>query len=190
MVKKISFGLLAIWIMAAAAFAMPSFSCDWVVSSAGRDTGTAAKLFWTPQKWRSEMSMGKDFTMIMIARTDINKLWTINSVNRTYTESTLDFMRTPTVGGKYPGEVSRRQVGREAVSGIMCNKFEISYKFRGETKKAYQWISVDNQIGVKTADAAGAWSSEMRNLKVGAQPASLFDIPAGYKRVAIPKIKF
>ncbi|MBI5399252.1 hypothetical protein HZB07_01355 [Candidatus Saganbacteria bacterium] len=188
MKRKISWGLLAVWFLAAAAFAVPDFSGEWVIRSAGRDTGTTARLNWTTRKWRAEMHMGRSFSMTMIGRVDINKLWVLNAGSRTYTESALDFMRSPMISGRYPGETARRPVGREEINSVMCNKFEVNYEFRGERKRAYQWISVDNQIAMKTADAGGTWSNEIRNLRIGVQPAALFELPSGYRRVPIPRI--
>jgi hypothetical protein len=40
---------------------------------------------------------------------------------------------------------------------------------------------------VKSVDVKGQWSAEYKNIKLGEQPASLFELPNGYNRIAFSR---
>ena len=88
-----------------------------------------------------------------------------------------------------PGEIERKKIKSETVNGIPCDKYKVTYKLTETAKptSAYMWISKD-KIAVKSAAIDGSWSSEYKNLKRGKQAASLFEIPAGYKKFEMPKM--
>jgi hypothetical protein len=171
------------------AYAMPDFSADYVMKSKGRAARNPAKVFYSGKKFRSEISE-RGMSMIIIGRMDKNVLWSLMPKTNTYMESKLQPEDQMSFTDKMSGEISRKKVGNEKVSGVMCDKYEVVYKFNNKNQKAFQWITTDNKISMKVMAADGAWESEMQNLKVGSQPASLFEVPAGYKKMAIPNIKF
>ena len=59
--------------------------------------------------------------------------------------------------------------------------------FSLDTKKitVFQWIIPRSNFPVKSAAADGSWTLEYKNIKSGKQPASLFKIPAGYKKFSL-----
>jgi hypothetical protein len=70
----------------------------------------------------------------------------------------------------------------------MCDKYQITQDVGGRKTVIYQWISKDYLFPIKSAAADGSWSTEFKNFKPGKQPASLFELPAGYKKFKVPEI--
>ena len=86
---------------------------------------------------------------------------------------------------KISGEVERKSEGSEMVDGRMANKYLVTVVVDGKTESVYQWIDEFVSIPVKTAAVDGSWSSEFKDIKVGRQDPSLFEIPEGYKKMAM-----
>jgi Domain of unknown function (DUF4412) len=169
--------------------AMPKeFSAESVSKFGGKIT--RAKMFVSGKKWRVESSaFGR--TSIMIARQDKNKVYIIMPQQKMYMEQKLDPKQVVSMSGKVPGEIERTKVGTDKVNGVMCDKFKVTYKPSEQSPKitVFQWIGKNN-IPMKSAAVDGSWSSEMKNVKIGKQPAKLFELPSGYKKFEMPKMKF
>ncbi|MBU0671910.1 MAG: DUF4412 domain-containing protein [Candidatus Margulisbacteria bacterium] len=158
------------------------------VMKAGERTMTSI-LYFGGDKWRVESQVfGQN--SIVIVRTDKKVMWNLMPDKKMYMEMKLDPKQAISNGMKFPGEIKRKKVGSGQVNGIACDKYEITYKPNEKSPEAsvYQWLSKDN-VPVKTTAIDGSWSSEYKNIKVGRQPDPLFNLPAGYKKFAMPKMK-
>ena len=77
------------------------------------------------------------------------------------------------------------QVGHESVNGRSAEKWRMESAWLGngpaflwvdsQVKTAAKWILVNGSLG------------ELQNIKVGPQPASLFELPADYRRQDLPQ---
>lgn len=162
------------------------FSAD-NISKAGGVT-SSSKFYFGKDKWRMETeAMG--VKSITIVRSDKNVMWILMPQTKMYMERELSQEQMVGKAQKLPGEIERKKIGTEKVSGIVCDKYEIVYKLEGaaETTVVYQWLSKDN-IPMKTASPDGSWYSVNKNIKIGKQPASLFELPSGYKKFKMPKV--
>jgi hypothetical protein len=72
-----------------------------------------------------------------------------------------------------------KRIGSEAVNGRSTVKYEATSS-KGEV--AHAWIDPQLKFMVKTDDSKGG-GMELRNIKVGAQPDTLFVIPADYQKM-------
>ncbi|MFA5098087.1 MAG: DUF4412 domain-containing protein [Candidatus Margulisiibacteriota bacterium] len=182
MKKTVLSALLALFALSGLAFAL-EFSADQVVKMKGMAPVTG-KLNFSDNKWRSESKfMGKH--TVSIIRADKKVSWTLMPDQKSYMENKLDPAQAAASGKEVPGEVKREKVGREKISGMDCDKYKITYKNAGGTSVLFLWMSKDG-IPMKSASQDGSWSSEMKNVKVGRQAPSLFELPAGYKKMSVP----
>ena len=169
--------------------AMPKeFSAESISRFGGKTT--SSKMFVSGNKWRVESSfMGRK--SIMIARQDKNVVYILMPQQKMYMEQKLDPKQVVAMSGKVPGEIERKKVGTGKINGVMCDKYKIVYKPSDESPKitVFQWIG-KNHMPMKSAAIDGSWSSEMKNIKLGKQPAKLFELPKGYKKFQMPKMKF
>ncbi len=70
-----------------------------------------------------------------------------------------------------------RKTGHETVNGRDTVKYEVS---PGKSNLGSIWIDVKVHFPVKWQSSVG--KGELRDIKVGAQPAELFEIPPGYTK--------
>lgn len=157
-------------------------SATIVSTSAGQKT--TMKIYIKPDKYRTDMEAAGSST---IARKDINKVWIIMTQQKTYMEmpgSTNEQVKI--AEEKVKGEVSRKKVGSETVDGHPTTKYEVTANIDGKVTQTYQWWATDINFPVKMAALDGSWSVEYRDVKIGSQPDSLFEVPPDYKKMTIP----
>jgi len=78
-----------------------------------------------------------------------------------------------------------KRVGSEAVNGRSTVKYQADTP-QGEVYLA--WIDAHLKFMVKTQDPSGK-GMELRNIKEGAQPASLFEVPADYRKLDMSQMQ-
>lgn len=76
------------------------------------------------------------------------------------------------------------KIGNETVNGRNTVKYE-GTNAKGET--GYVWLDPKLRFPVKWQGKDGS-GGELRNIQEGSQPASLFEIPAGYKKFEMPNM--
>jgi hypothetical protein len=77
--------------------------------------------------------------------------------------------------------------GTEKVSGRMTEKWEMKTTSPdGEGQVSYQWFDPELKTNLREENPNG-FVREMRNIKPGKQPDSLFTVPAGYKEITMPE---
>ena len=190
----LSLFLVSIFVMVGCAPTVSKgFSADYVMKSG--DMTMKGKIYFAGDKWRTESkgfvpgTPGYGKPVITIAREDKSVSWIIMPDQKMYMERKMDVAELKGYLVKMPGEIERKKVGSQKVSGIMCDKYKVTFKFyeKAPSQIVYQWLSRDN-IPVKTVAADGSFSSLYKNIKRGKQPASLFKLPAGYKKFEIPEM--
>lgn len=79
-----------------------------------------------------------------------------------------------------------RQVGGETLHGRQAEKWEHTVTMPdGNSVVSNQWYDPELKITVRE-EMPGGYLRELKNVKVGAQDASLFDIPAGLRKIEPP----
>ena len=158
------------------------FSADTVYTAEGHKT--TGKIYSKSDRFRMEMTGPQQ--MISISRMDKKVAWSIFPAQKSYMEMQLDPGMAPKT--EIRGEIERKQVGAETIDGHPAKKYLVTYKDGSKTAQIYQWMAMDINFPVKTADINNKWTQEFRNIKVGPQPDNLFELPAGYKKMQIPQM--
>lgn len=182
MLKKFFAILLFIFLLSGTALAF-EFSADTILTyEGGRET--KGKIYFKPDKYRMDMKVQEE--MIMITRVDKKVIWNIMPAQKMYMEMPFNLKNKPKVEEKFEGEIDRKLVGNETIDGHPAKKYLITYKSGNEKHQVYQWFATDINFPVKTSAIDGSWSQEYKNIKIGSQPDSLFEVPAGYKKIQMP----
>lgn len=156
------------------------FSADVVTAS---DQGEIAmKLYSSGQKSRMEMPES-----LMIVRQDLGVMWMVMPSQSLYMEQPIDLSMAVRTSGAMPGEIERVSQGSERVNGKTAEKFKITYEAAGRRDSVYQWIA-EGLIPVRTQALDGSWTVDFKNVSTGQQPASLFEVPPGFKKFAVPSM--
>jgi hypothetical protein len=155
------------------------FSAD-IISSAPEGT-FKAKMYVSQDKSRTDVEGTST-----IARMDKHIIWVLMKDQKMYMEQPLDVRTAVSVSDKVDGEISRTAEGREKINGMACTKYRVEFESRGIKTAIFQWIDDSHHVPVKTAAIDGSWSSEFKDIRIGPQDPALFEIPAGYKKFAVP----
>lgn len=161
------------------------FSADTVTTTKDGHK-MAGKMYFKADKFRMDMKTNEDVTMI--TRIDKKVVWNVMTKQKMYMEMPIDLKNKPKVEEKYPGEIERKEVGRETIDGHPTTKYLITYKLDDKKNQVYQWLATDIKFPVKSAAVDGSWMQEFKNIKMGSQPDSLFEVPSGYKKMQMPQM--
>lgn len=163
------------------AFAV-EFSADTVMTH--KEISMTGKIYYKTDKFRTDMLTPQE--MSTITRMDKKVIWNIMPEQRMYMEMPLNLENKPKVEEKFEGETDRKHVGNETVDGHPSKKYLITYRGENKQEQVYQWWATDINFPVKTAAIDGSWAQEFKNIKMGAQPNSLFEVPSGYRKIQLP----
>jgi outer membrane lipoprotein-sorting protein len=174
--------ILLFFLLLAGTAAAVDFSADMVMTT--KDMKSTGTIYFEPNKFR--MDMHSPQKMSTITRLDKKVMWSIMPEQRMYMQMPLNLKNSPAVEEKMNGEIDRKLVGSENVNGHPTKKYLVTYRSGDRKEQVYQWLATDINFPVRTAAVDGSWSQDYKNIKIGSQPGSLFEVPAGYKKFAMP----
>ncbi|OGW38963.1 MAG: hypothetical protein A2Y97_11050 [Nitrospirae bacterium RBG_13_39_12] len=182
MFKKI-FTVIAFLFLSSVAVSAFEFSADMIMT---HETGgkTTSKMYSKPDKFRMEIKAPEE--MIVITRIDKKVIWNIMPGEKMYMEMPFSQQNKPMVEEKFEGEIERKYIGNETIDGHPAKKYLITYKSGKKNEQVYQWFATDINFPVKTAAVDNSWVQEFKNIRIGSQPDSLFDVPSGYQKFQMP----
>jgi hypothetical protein len=157
------------------------FSSDMVMTTQGQTQNS--KIWAKDNKVRMESGAQPGYT---IMRMDKNVMWMVMPEQKSFMEMKYDPSKQPRTDEKVKGEVERKLIGTETVNGHPAKKYEVTYTEGGKTDRMYQWIATDINFPVKMAAIDGSWVLDYKNIKMGAQADSLFEVPVDYQKMAMP----
>lgn len=181
MLKKFFALLLFVLLFSGMASAF-EFSADTIMTSEGMKT--KGKIYYKADRFRMDMKSPEE--TIVITRMDKKVIWNIMPREKMYMEIPLNLNNKPMVEEKFGGEIERKHISNETIDGHPTKKYLITYKDGNKKGQVYQWLATDINFPVKTASIDGSWVQEYKNIKMGSQPNSLFEIPAGYTKIQMP----
>lgn len=124
----------------------------------------------------------------MIVRMDRNLVWIIAPQQKMYMEMSVQDPKARGLDVPDNDRISEYSyVSSEDIHGVRASKYKaVARDAQGSMVSGYLWISDEDKILVKMDLSEGRQRAvmELKDLKVGAQPDSLFDPPAGYQKVA------
>lgn len=150
----------------------------------GTHTG---KIFVSPDKYRLEMAL-EGQRQVIVARFDRRVVWILMPEERMYVEMPFSPRSEDALSGRDPTQkVERQLVGSETVSGHPTKKYKVTVTGKDGTYVGYQWLAQDlGELPIRWEDEQGTVRVELRNIRLGRQPAELFEIPSGFQKLAMP----
>jgi len=178
--------------MAVPAFAGPGISVEYsgeeVVETA--DSMGKTKVYSTPTMERREMSGGGQ-QMISIARHDKRVTWMLMPEEKMYMEMPIGQSAEKKEEKTDPSayKIEQTPMGQETLNGIVMNKGKMIMTGKDGSKMGgFMWTTKEGIIAKMDALSVeqgkkDRFKLEMQNLKIGKQPADLFEIPKGYEKL-------
>jgi len=179
-------GLLGFAVSAGAAEkSTPEYSADSTMETA--DAVMSGAVYVAPGKERRENVMDGEKS-VMIIRHDKNVVWMLMPADKMYTE-----MKPGQSGGRKDDlsayKIDQTTVGPDSVNGIQATKSKIIMTGPKGDKLGGFWWTTGEGIVVKIdaiavdKNSKERFKTELKNLKIGKQNPSLFEIPDGYSKM-------
>ncbi|HNY40077.1 MAG TPA: PAN domain-containing protein [Bryobacteraceae bacterium] len=165
------------------------YSADMVMLENGQVVQTL-KLYVSGQKSRVEgFAAGQLGRIVTIARKDRGVLWTLYLDRSQFTEQTLaagNRSGKPDLSDFDLASMKTQMLGRETVLGHACTKLRATFGTmpNGQALTGTVWMADRLELPIRL-DVMGM-VQENRNIRVAAQPGSLFEIPNGYTKTMTP----
>jgi hypothetical protein len=160
------------------------YSADSYMETAGEVTN--GTIYVVPGRERREFVMGGEKS-ITIMRHDKKVTWTLMPADKMYTETKLGKS-----GGKddlSAYKIDQTTIGPDTINGIKTTKSKIVMIGPDGSKLGGFWWVTKEGIVVKMdamsvdKNSKARFKTELKNLKIGKQDPSLFEIPAGYSNM-------
>jgi len=155
------------------------YSADRIMET---ESGTfEGKVYATKDKERSETTM-RNMQSVMILRRDQQIGYMLMPAQKMYRQ--MDLAQAQQQSGAAPqNQVDITEVGRETVEGQSTTKYKLIMK--DGSAGGFMWFTADGILMkmdtvVKNGRDKSRMTITLKNLKIGAQDAALFEVPAGY----------
>jgi len=158
------------------------FSADQVHTT--RNKTTAGKVYAIENAMRSEAE-DKGKKSISIIRFDRKVMWVLMPDQKMYLE--MPWGNPAEWAAAVKGaQVQRESLGPEQVGSFHCEKSRVTATYQGVTGTYLEWAAKElDGFVVRRQDEKGSWSTEYKNVQLGAQDPSLFELPAGYQKMSM-----
>ncbi len=162
-----------------------SFSADEIHTSGKRVM--SGKVYGTENAFRTEMQMGGR-NSVAIMRFDHQVTWILMPGQKMYVE--MPWRGLAEVASTMKGAtVQKESLGFEQVGPYHCEKSRVHTAFNGKSYVTIEWAAKElNGFVVKKQDEDATWTIEFQNIHLGPQDPSLFEVPAGYQKLAMPNM--
>jgi len=158
------------------------YSADQVIEA---EAGAMkARVYSTPTMERREMNQG-GVSMIMITRLDKKVIWNLMPEDKMYMEMAMKESSDKADMSAY--KIEQTPLGQETLDGQSMNKSKIIMTHSSGSKMGgFMWTTRDGILAKIDAIAVDKGSKDrfkmtQTNIKVGKQPADLFEIPKGFQ---------
>jgi hypothetical protein len=155
------------------------YSADRIMET---EAGTfEGKVYAAKDKERSETNM-RNMQSVMILRRDKQIGYMLMPSQKMYQQ--MDFAKAQQQSGKQPADdVTITEVGAETVEGQSTTKYKLIMK--DGSAGGFMWFTKDGILMkmdtvVKNGRDKSRMTVTLRNVKIGSQDPSLFEVPAGY----------
>jgi hypothetical protein len=155
------------------------YSADRVMET---EAGTfEGKVYAAKDKERSETSM-QGMTSVMILRRDKQLGYMLMPAQKMYQQ--MDFAKAQQQSGAQPADqVEITEVGSDTIEGQATTKYKLIMK--DGSAGGFMWFTKDGimmkmDTVVKNGRSKSRMTITLKNLKVGSQDASLFEVPSSY----------
>lgn len=172
----------------ASATGQEPYSADRYYSPPGGTETLVGKRYVDGLKMRMEL-LKKGKQGVAIIRQDKQVIWTLIPNQKRYLEMPLDPEKVKEMAGIFAGKTEREELGRKNLRGYKCIKYRIRHQdpVSGKHLTAIVWLAEELGANIRIEDGDGSLI-DLRNIEIGRQPDSLFEVPPGYQRIDFTKM--
>jgi len=158
------------------------FSADMVMKAPDGETMNG-KIFVKGGKMRQEIDNDGE-KMVTILRPDKKLSWVLMVEEKAYMEMKMKPGADDPALAEKADPVKVKRLGNETVNGFVCEKIQVT---EGQSVIT-QWLSKELGWPVKgeVKSPEGVSTHEYKNIRKGNVADSLFELPSGYQKMALP----
>jgi hypothetical protein len=173
-------------------FVRKPFTADMVMTSAKQNGLTIhGKMYAAEQAMRMDLEALPGMETSTIVRFDKKVVWVLMPGEQRYMEMPI----TPSAGMMATLHASGtkyelRDLGGEKVGSYACEKYRAQWTDHGQSGSGFVWVAKDGDVKgfiVRAEDEKSGATNEYRNIHPGEPPPSLFEVPAGYEKMEMPR---
>lgn len=169
------------------AFSDQPFTADMTIK--GHMSTYHGRMYAGRHALRTDMQMKHGKTASVILRYDKGFAWILMPGNH-YIQSAIN-EQTDLLSAMRDtnAKVKKQDLGPEKVGAYPCEKYKVDVTSRGRQQSGWIWVAKAKKLGgfiVKAEDAKTKESVLLSNIQLGEPTPSLFDLPAGYHKLAEP----
>ncbi len=125
-------------------------------------------------------------TSVTILRLDKKVMWMLIPGQKTYMEMPFDKEAFAKALNIPKDEVTKKLLGTEKLNGYKTEKYETTVMAAGGELKSTMWLSKKLGIPIRIESADKSFTQDYKDIKEGGVSDALFEIPAGYQKMAMP----
>ena len=163
-----------------AAEPLKQFSADQVMTLSGKVMNS--RLYVDGTNLRTEMLVEGAGSMVSIVNGEKKVLWMLMPGNM-YMEKSVATDNDP-ARQAWTDDDNRELVGTEKINGQECDKFRL----KNTEQDMFLYAAQKTGFPVMMVTGDQSIKIEWKNVKPGPQPATLFQLPAGYRKLALPTL--
>ena len=147
-----------------------------------------SKMYYKDMKQRMEINTERG-QAINIVRLDKKLVWMLMPKQHMYMEMPLNMQKQGISSQLHDpqSKVTKEFLGNDTVDGHPAKKYHVTVITNGRKESGYMWEATDlNNFPVKYQSEDKKTTVIWKNIKFGGIPDSLFEVPAGYKKMEMP----
>ncbi len=172
-------------------FVHKPFTADMVVTS-GKRNGQAihGKMYAAEQAMRMDLEAEPGMESSTIVRFDKKVVWVLMPGEQRYMEMPITPRAGMTAALRNTGvKYELQDLGAEKVGSYDCEKYRVHWTDHEQSGSGFVWVATGGDVKgfiVRAEDEKSGATNEYRNIRPGAPPASMFEVPAGYQKMEMP----
>jgi outer membrane lipoprotein-sorting protein len=178
MVVGIALGFLLVSLAQAA-----DFSAVVVTKSGGQQM--QGKIYMKGNNIRREFSTPEGKS-VSILRADKKVMWMLMPGQKMYMEMPFGKETLSKALNLPKDKATMNLLGTEKLNGYDTEKYEATVNTGAGTSKVIMWVAKKLGVPIKIESADKSFSQDYQDIKEGGVSDSLFEIPAGYHKMAMP----
>ena len=182
---KMIWALLVAALLALPAGAAPAAEFSAIIVTTLRGETRQGKIYLKGDKVRREFAQSGG-TAIVVLQGDKKIMWMLEPQTQSYLEMPFDqeaFAKT--LNQPQEGE-GKKLVGAETLNGYVTDKYETAVTTATGTLRSTMWIAKKLGVPIRIETADKSFVQEYKDIKEGGVDDALFEMPAGYRKKAMP----
>ena len=147
---------------------------------------TQGKIYLKGEKMRRDFAAGEEVSATIV-RQDLKVMWLLIPHQKTVMEMPFSKAFLEQTMGMTKDQAEMKLLGLETVNGYETEKYETTVKGGDQAVKSFVWVAKKFGVPIKMLSQDGKFTMEYRDLKEGGVPDSVFEIPPGYQKMAMPQ---